>query len=319
MIGFTDEISKEAGRVSDAIKAVRRFGGQQLAGRYGRQLALGAGVGGVTGAATAGEGATRGERLKRGLIGAAIGGGAAGGRIMATKAGRQAAKQGVKDFGEKQLYTVTGKGYKGRKIDTQEAQRLGILQKHKDFEGAVAAASDKPGMIEKAKSKLLGGKALSAQDKLIKERAAQLDAFRKGYHNVPGVIQGAVSDPKALLRSGWQRAGTTGKVFAGMGALGAAKGVVEKPEEGGPGRLEKGLRGAGSAVGYMVAPQAMLGSTLVGEGASSLAGGIGKGISGAVGAARALRGGGRVVPAQQQQQQEWGAGQMPQWQGQGGY
>jgi hypothetical protein len=86
-----------------------------------------------------------------------------------------------------------------------------------------------------------------------------------------------------------------GKLFAGMGAVEAGKGLIQKPEEGGPGRLEKGLRGAGSALGWMVAPTTLLGGQIVGMGGGYLGGQAGK--LGDMAARKVMPG--RVAPAPQ--------------------
>jgi len=256
MQGFVAELEKQGG-VGDFLKS-------HLAGRYGRQLALGAGLGAVGGAVTGDEENWKGRALK----GALLGGGVAGGRILATKAGREAARQGLSRFGERQLYSLTGKGYGGRNIDVSEARKLGIL-KTPNFE----QISDKPGMLDRLTAKVTGKPAQSPFLREAKRHAAETEAFEKGFHNIPGVLHGALTRPGELLSSGWQRGGRMGKAFA-IGGLGsAAYGMTKKPEEGGPGRLENALRSAGSTLGYMVAPGGMLASSIV-AGMGSKAGGM---------------------------------------------
>lgn len=280
------EASKEAGAVETSLKHFReavspgilsRIGSRlsavgdvaknQIVGRYGRQLALGAGLGAVGGAATGDEENWKGRALK----GALLGGGLAGGRILATKAGREAAKGGLSRFGERQLYTLTGKGYKGREIDLESAKKLGIIRTP-NFE----QLSDKPGMLERAKSRLLGGTARSPLLQEAHRHAADVESFQKGFQNVPGVIHGALTRPGALLRSGWQRAGTTGKLFAAGGLASAGHGMLKTPEDGGPGRFESGLRSAGSTLGYLAAPGSLLGASIVAGMGGKALGGAGK-------------------------------------------
>lgn len=252
MQGFVSELEKQGG-IADWGRKALEFGRGQLAGRYGRQLALGAGLGAVGGAVTGDEDTWRGRALK----GALLGGGVAGGRILATKAGREALGR----VGERALYTATGKGFKGRHIDVEEAKKLGLI-KTPNFE----ALSDKPGMLEKIRSKVTGKPARSPLLQEARRHAAEVEAFNKGFHNVPGVLHGALTQPGQLLRSGWERAGTGGKVFA-LGGLGsAAHGMLKTPEEGGPGRLEQGLSSAGQTLGYMVAPGASLLPSMIGSG-----------------------------------------------------
>lgn len=270
MYGFSDELKKTAGLATlrDVGKRAAEFGKKHLAGRYGRQVALGAGAGAVTGALAGDE-----NWQQRALQGAALGGAAAGGRILATKAGRKALSEGAKRFGERQLYTLTGKGFKGREIGLEDARKLGIINTPK-WEGMKST----PGRLEKLRAKVMGGKARSELGREAQRYAAEVDAFQRGFHNVPGVVHGALTQPGQLVRSGWQRAGTAGKVFAGMGAVEAGRSMAKTPEEGGPGRLESGLRSAGQSLGYLVAPGSMLGQSAV----ASLAGGAG-GAAGKVG------------------------------------
>lgn len=278
MLALTEELSKEAGvmdyvrrargalgKVPGVSRAVGALGGNQ----YGRQMMLGAGLGGVAGAATADEG----QGVRGALRGAALGGGIAGARILSTKAGREAAKKGLSNFGQRQRYSLTGRGVD----DVSKAREIGLV----------------PKAVDVAKMRA-GGASQSAIGKALKEQKLHEEAFRKGYLSAPGAVHGLLSKPGDVLKSGWQRAGLVGKGFAGLGAYETVKGLAEKPEPGGPGRLEKGLRGAGSTVGWLVAPGTLLGGHLVGSGAGWAGGKVGK--AGDV-AARAARG--RVVPPQQ--------------------
>lgn len=252
MQGFVSELEKQGG-IADYGRKALELGRKTLGGHYGRQLALGAGLGAVGGAVTGDEENWRGRALK----GALLGGGVAGGRILATKAGREALGR----VGERALYTATGKGFKGRHIDLDEAKKLGLI-KTPNFEGV----ADKPGMLEKVRAKVMGGPARSPLAQEANRYAAEVDAFNKGFHNVPGVLHGALTQPGQLLRSGWNRAGTSGKVFATAGLASAGHGMLKKPEEGGPGRLEQGLSSAGQTLGYMVAPGASLLPSMIGSG-----------------------------------------------------
>jgi hypothetical protein len=262
MIGFTDELTKEA-RIGEYLKRARGFlqknqplargigwAGKELKGRYGRQMLLGSGLGAAGGAAVA-DPDEEGGRLRGALKGALLGGGIAGGRILATKAGREAAKKGTSHFLQRQRYGLTGRGLG----DTPTEQ----LSKAREI-GLVGKATE--GMSPKA----------------LKRLAAEEHAFGKGYMSVPGVAHAMMSkDAPDLLRSAWQRSGMLGKGFAGLGAYQGIKGFAEKPEEGGPGRLEKGMRGLGSTVGWLVAPGGLLAGHLVGEGLGKVTGTVGKG------------------------------------------
>lgn len=269
MLALTDELSKEGG-VMDYLRRARSavqgaaskipggrrtvgYLGRELGGsHYGRQLALGAGVGGVGGALAADEG----QGLKGAVGGAALGAGVAGGRILSTKAGREAARTGASNFLQRQRYGITGGGVK----DIEHARKIGLIPKKVDSRGM-----------------LRGGESRKAVNKALNEQRLNEHAFNKGYLSAPGTVHGLLSNPVDTLKSGWKRSGLMGKGFAGLGAYEAAKGFTSTPEEGGPGRLERGMRGVGSTLGWMVAPTTLLGGQLVGEGAGWVGGKLGRG------------------------------------------
>lgn len=257
MIGFEDELQKHAG--------IGGLVAKHLGGRYGRQIALGAGVGGLGGAATAGEDE---NRVARAIRGAGVGATLGLGGVLAQKGGRQWAGTGIKNFGRRQLHSVTGKGVK----DVEEARKIGLIPKKQAIQGPFKDP-----------------KALKRNLKLDELDRLNEHAFEKGYTSAPGVLHGLVTDPKDVLRTGWQRGGGFGKAFAGLGAYGSIKGAVEKPEPGGPGRLEKTLRGAGSTLGWVAAPHAMLGGSVIGEGIGALTGKAGKLVDKRVAQARQAR------------------------------
>lgn len=275
---FLDELRllKEAGLLSQVGGAIRRGAGafakhpfrsgvdlaqSGLAGRYGRQMMLGAGVGGVGGAALDEE-----NRLRGALLGAAGGATLAGGRALATKGGREAAKKSLKRTG----YTLTGRGGKSGTPTVEEAKKMGLLKQpaRGEFMSRGAASGGlKPTAKEKKK-----------YVKALKQYREESRAFRGGLMTVPGVAHGLATSPLKTLKSGWRRSGMLGKGFAGLGAYETGKGLIETPEPGGPGRAEKALRGAGSTVGWLVAPGGMLAGQAVGGGAGMLAGQVGKGV-----------------------------------------
>lgn len=276
MIAFNDELNKEAG-IGDWFRAARGFAsrnktlgkvvglaGRELKGQYGRQMMLGAGLGAVGGGAVA-DPEQPGGRLKGALKGALLGGGVAGGRILATKGGREAAKKGLSNFYQRQRYSLTGKGVD----DIKKAQEIGLVSK----------------IDPKATPEALR--------KATKQYNLDREAFEKGYMSAPGVIHGVLTKPGDVLKSGWKRSGVMGKAFAGLGAYETGKGLIETPEPGGPGRLEKGLRGAGSALGWMVAPSTLVGGQIIGMGGGALGGRLGRVGDTAVQMARRP---GQVVP-----------------------
>jgi len=309
MIAFHDELAKEAGigswlrsgyRTLAANPRLRQtigYGSALLPSTYGRQLALGAALGGGAGAAASEEG----EGLKGALKGALIGTGIAGGRILATSKGREALKGGLGKFYERQRYGVTGQF--GKHVGKSEAEQLAHARKIGLVPAEVNPAAEQftqigesPSMLEKVKSKITRKAPEGARAKAVRKaqeyEKEMSSAFKSGYMNAPGVVHGMLTEPGQLMRGAWRRAGTPGKVFAGLGAYETGKGLIETPEPGGPGRLEKGLRGAGSTVGWLVAPHAILGGHIVGTAGGSIGGAAGKLGDIAVRAARP----GRVAP-----------------------
>jgi hypothetical protein len=189
---------------------------------------------------------------------------------LATKAGRQAARTGLSHFGEKQLYTFTGKGYKGRDIDVAKAREIGIIPKIPKSPTLAPIGPRSPADL----------KALERYKTDMKMALEEEHAMGKGFQHIPGVLHGALTQPRELLRSGWERSGKAGKVFAGLGLAGAVHGAVKTPEEGGPGRAESALRSAGRSLGYLVAPGASsltsLAPSMIGGGAARVSGAVGK-------------------------------------------
>lgn len=276
-----------------------RLGATVLPHRYGGQVALGAGTGAVAGGLTA----EKGQGMSGALKGALLGTGIAGGRILATAKGRQALGGSLSNFGQRQRYGLTGsfgkKVGKTKQEQLAHAQKIGLVPKKVDPKSEqFTSIKDKPGLYERAKSGITGKAPVDARAKAIaKAQESQglgQHAFEQGYMNVPGIAKGLASRRAGdLIRTGWKRGGAVGKGFAGLGAYETGKGLIEKPREGGPGRLEKGLRGAAGTLGWMVAPHTLLASSVAGMGSGALGGAVGKlGDRGV----RALRRPGRVSP-----------------------
>lgn len=273
MVAFVDELSKEAG-ISDFVE-------KHLAGRYGRQMLLGAGLGGglnvlrhrimdprpeTEGGALdpAMEAARKSNMLKQFVRGAAVGGGLAGGRILATKAGREAAIGKAKDIYEKERYGLTGEGLKGSTATAREmrAQQLG----------------------------------------LVGSSPADVEAYRKGYANLPGMLHGLMTNPLDVIRA---KKGALAKAALIGGGFGAAKGAFMGPskEEGGPGAVRSAVSGAAQGAVGALAPATMLAGGMF----KALPGRIGakaKGMASTVGglgqwAMHDTPPPGRVVPAEQ--------------------
>lgn len=228
--------------------AVGDWLGRTFRGHYARQLGLGAGLGAVGGGAL---GAVRPVEED-----------VPGGRLQRIVSGaRTGALAGLGIAGGRALATKGGREALGRAAKKQVYELTG---------------KGVPTVEEAQRLKILGAT----------PTASELSAFHSGEHTLPGVVHGMLTSPWQTMKSGWGRAGWVGKGFAGLGAVGAVKGALEKPEEGGPGRAEKALRGAGETVGWLVAPAGILAGQLVGSGAGAVAGRLGRSIDTAAGAVR---------------------------------
>jgi hypothetical protein len=295
MISFTDELQKEAGipgAALGALRATRKFFrtgaghtaaliNRELTGKYGRQVATSAGIGAVGGAAVADPEEGLSGRFSGAVKGGLLGAGLGTGRVLATGAGRKAARKGLSNFYQRQKYTLTGKGL--GKTDAEKlnkAREIGLIGRHDPTQFAEGTIDVRKFGKNPKKARILAQKErlkMQAGARADKARIrAEERALREGYLSAPGTLHGLLSNPADVLKSGWNRGGGLGKAFAGYGAYETGKGLLEKPEEGGPGRLEKGLRGAGSAVGWMVAPGTLLGGQMIGMGGSSLGGKLGR-------------------------------------------
>jgi hypothetical protein len=243
LFAFVDELSKTAG--------------------YGTTMLLGAGLGGGLNYLRHRDEEGAGRAALTGALGGAA---LTGGGILATKAGRQAALNAVK----RERYHLTGGGLgKTPSEQLQKAHEIGLL-KAPAKEGLLKRVGRKIGVVkETAKEKL-------QREATNKQYAADVARFRSGGMSAPGVAKGLATSPLKTLREGWSRGGSVGQVFTGLGALQAAKGFASTPEEGGPGRLERGLSGVGQMVGGMVAPPGLLGGMAVSEGLSRVGRGIGR-------------------------------------------
>jgi len=284
MAAFTGELTKIGGPVSGFVT-------KHLAGRYGRQLAVGAGLGGVGNVLRHRITDTPEERAQSSTLGQFVrgglaGGAAAGGRILATQEGRKRLGTAVKNVFDKERYGITGRGL-GKTPEEQlaRAQEIGIVSKKPTAKGVLGYETG-PMRPQEAEAWRAAQKA----------HARDVSAFQGDLHSAPGVAHGMLSRPVHTLRETvgrrWQEGGVPGKLFMGLGAAGAAKGFLETPEEGGPGRFEKGLRGLGTTLGYAAGPAGWIGSALTGGAGGAVGGGLGKTID-------ALSGRGRVVPQQE--------------------
>jgi hypothetical protein len=272
MQGFNTQLTKEAGWWDTLKSGVQTF--TKAPGTYMKEqvlhkptraaisgAALGAGAGGAVGAATADEG-DRGRGALRGAVrGAMIGAPIGLGASALTAGGRQAFREGGKRFWERQKYTLTGKGINEATPEgLAKARELKIMPEEIKQEHFM-----KDGVLNQKK-----------WDKALAKQEEQRKAFEAGHYSAPGVLHGMMTHPIDTLRSGWRRSDMMMKGFTGLGAYQAGRGFIDKPEEGGPGRLQKGMEGLGQTVGWLAAPPTMIAGSLVGMGAGKLTGAVGK-------------------------------------------
>lgn len=264
MRGFVNEIEKEAaiipwlGRAVERIpyagpRAVR-YVSKALRNKFGRQVLTGAALGGGTGYLTADDE----HKLRNMLIGAGAGAGLAGARIATTPALRQEFAQQVKGGTKKYRYHLTGKGLGATPAaELEEAHRLGILHKPVTSELPLDAVK---------------------RQKVLDAYKREVEAFGRGEYSAPGVFHSLLSSPGQFFKQQWQRNPLLMKGFTAYGAYGTGKSLLEKPEEGGPGRFEKALGSAGLATGWLASPHGFFPGLVVAPVLGKAGKKIGKGV-----------------------------------------
>lgn len=218
---------------------------ETLRGQYGRQMLLGAGVGGTLGALRtpgyvqddSGQ-LHRKSRIGNIAQGALAGAGAVGAGALATKGGRDAAKKALQNFGTKTRYQFTGKAPGVSRGDVAGAMEHGVLNP--------------------------------------KASVPELEAHTQGYNTIPGMARGMLHSPKNVISNAWNRMDTTGKVITGLQAADTARQIATPTEEGGPGRAERVLGSAMGNLGFMVAPSGLLPGLAVGSVAGAAGNRVGK-------------------------------------------
>jgi len=91
------------------------------------------------------------------------------------------------------------------------------------------------------------------------------ESFAKGYETIPGLAKGIATKPLEVLKSGWKKQETLGKVFTGLSAVDAGKQMTTATEEGGPGKAERVLGSLGSSAGYLVGPAGFIPGMVAGS------------------------------------------------------
>lgn len=269
MQGFVDELQKEAAIIpwlSSAVSKVPYLGPKIVSGvagglqnRFGRQLLTGAVLGGGTGYLASDDD----HKLRNMLIGAGAGAGLAGARIAASPTLRKELGRQVREGGKKYRYHLTGRGL-GETPESQlaEAKRVGILHEPKPESLPIDPIK---------------------RQKVVDAYKREVEAFHRGEYSAPGVFHSMLSSPGQFFKQQWQRNPMLMKGFTGLGAYQTGKSLIEKPEEGGPGRFEKALNVGGQTAGWLASPHGFFPGLLVAPVVGKVGKTIGKGLDVALG------------------------------------
>lgn len=253
MAAFADEIEKTAG-LWDAFRAARSKSPGLLRGvgrtikaglkdRHGRQLMVGAGIGGVTGAVASEDE----DRVRGALLGAGLGAGVAGARILATPRDRALLGKNLKSFGKRQWHFATGRGVP----TAAEAERLKVIPKapsKKEMRGALDETLD-PRKQRKIKDKF---------SKDVARHQTHVQAFQKGETSLPGIFRSAVTHPVEFARRSWQRQDTPGKIFTGLSGVMAGRELMRRGEPGEEGRFARTGSEIGTGLGFLAVPHGLV-------------------------------------------------------------
>lgn len=273
MAAFADEIEKIAG-LWDAFRAARGKNPGLLRGvgrvikaglkdRHGRQLIVGAGIGGVTGAIASEDE----DRVRGALLGAGLGAGVAGARILATPHDRALLGKNLKSFGKRQWHLVTGKGVP----TAAEAERLKIIPKapsKKELEDVLDKTLD-PQKQRKIKAKF---------SKDVARHKAHVQAFRAGETSLPGIFRSAVTHPVEFARRSWQRQDTPGKIFTGLSGVMAGRELMRRGEPGEEGRFARAGSEIGTGLGFLAVPRGLVPGLAAGYLANKAGKYLGRGV-----------------------------------------
>ena len=273
MIAFSDELQKisSLGSIAQAARGllpgrhVLTSAAKLLPGHLG-QVGMGAAVGGLAGGAL-----DKDNRARGALLGAGAGAGLAGTRILASPVEREKLVGGLKRFGARQKYYLTGRGVK----DTAKAEEIGLLKAPDVAKHEAEKATLSPRGAEKAQKNF---------DREQAEHTRERTAFEAGDYNVPGVFRSMVTQPQEFFKRQWHRQGDfmgiphAGKAFAGLSAYQTGKELSRKGEPGEEGRFTRAGRALGSGAGWFASPRGFMPGLVVAPVLSRVGGLAGKGL-----------------------------------------
>jgi hypothetical protein len=279
---FVDELQKEAAIIPEIGKAVSKIPligphavsmlRKGLKDRFGRQLLAGAALGGGTGYLASDDE----HKIRNTLIGAGVGAGAAGTRILVSPTLRSELGSQLKRGGQRLRYQFTGHGLgETPAARLEEAKRLKLIEeapKAPDLSGTIS-------MKARTKSE-------QAHLKALEHHKGEIEALERGEYSAPGVFHSALSHPGQFFKNQWKRNDNLSKFFAGYGTLATGKSLIEKPEEGGPGRFEKSLNIGGQTAGWLASPRGFMPGMLVAPVVGKVGKTVGRGIDTVLGTRR---------------------------------
>ena len=273
MSAFVDQLQKEAGGFTGMTKSLW---GNHMAGRYGRQLLGGAGIGAGIGALQA----NPDDRLRGAIRGAAIGGGLTGGAQLLTHGGRAALADTASKTWERARYQATGRGLSkgGYGVRTLSDGKPGSISEYRNARRLGLVSAPPKLTAEVRNNPELLAKALPGHEKALARHQLERESLSKGWMSVPGAAHGMLTEPGKMVSNAWGRLATPWKVLTGVGALGVGKEAITPTQPGGPGRAERTLGTAASTLGYLVAPPGLAASYVGGEAVGKAGSKIGKGI-----------------------------------------
>lgn len=315
--GMLDELEKIAVAPGVFARAAKAFAARPEAGALGQRwlgrfatTVPGAAIGATTGAVTAPEEYTKGQRVARTIKGGLLGAGAglAGGQFV-TRAGREQAKR----VGQQQLHGITGYrpgrgifGTKGFKQMTEAQQKAARVQAAHDM--GIHIPATKPANVQAEAEKIFKEregkkfwdspagvlKALPEKHRRwfalqqAKENLARYEAVEKGLSSAPGIVGGLVRHPIETIRTGGQASGLVGLGITGAYGASVVPGMVsgkgwgsDYSHPGGAGRL------AGESLAFSVLGPTPLGGVMaLSSGLGAIGSAAQRGTQKAVGAIR---------------------------------
>ena len=273
MAAFADEIEKTSG-LWDAFKAAKgkhpglirsaaRSIKAGLKDAHGKQLLLGAGIGGVTGAVASEDE----DRVRGALTGAGLGAGVAGARILATPHDRRLLGKNLQRFGKRQWHYLTGRGVPS----VAEAEKLKVIPAKpsaKEYQKALKEKLDPRGQAKITKQ----------HQRALERHKTNVEAFQAGETSLPGAFKSAVTHPGEFARRAWNRQDWMGKAFTGLSGVAAVREATRRGQPGEEGRFARTGQELGYGAGFLAVPHGIVPGLAASYVASKAGKYLGKGV-----------------------------------------